>query len=243
MCLSFKLRDALPLMAAILLIAATFLLPPYEAYEPPAVEAFSEDGCTLIIDAGHGGADGGAVAADGSVESEINLSIARRLDMLAGLVGINTVMTRESESIEYPENAATVREMKRADQKARIELINSVPSGVLISIHQNFYPDPGPSGSQVLYASTQGSRELGEATHGLLVSSLCPDNRRVAAPVDESIYLMRSVRCPAILVECGFISNANELAKLKSGEYQSKLAAVLLSAYTEFASAKDGMSV
>ena len=244
MFISFRLRDALPLMAALALIAATFMLPPYEAAPSDALEVFAQSsGTVLVIDAGHGGADGGAVAADGTVESGINLAIASKLDALAGLFGVQTVMTRESEDITYPEDADSVAEMKRADQRARISLINAQPDAVLISIHQNYYPDPRPSGAQVLYAATDGSRAFGETAHELLTSALCPDNRRVAAPVDEDVYLMRSVHCPAILVECGFISNAAELAKLKSGEYQCKTAAVLLSAYLQSGFTADGMVI
>lgn len=238
---TLKLRDALPLLAALALIAAAFLLPPLEADEPEAAAVFAEGGETLIIDAGHGGADGGASAADGTVESSLNLAVARRLEALAGLFGVETLMTRSSEDISYPADAGSLREMKRADQAARLELINSRPGAVLISIHQNYYPDPRPSGPQVFYSAVSGSRALGEAAQALLVEKLCPESRRLASPVDEDIYLMREANCPAILVECGFISNAAELEQLKSGEYQNKLAAVLLTAYLQYAGTADGM--
>lgn len=245
MFLTFKFRDALPLCIALMLILVLFLLPEYPAAETneDALTVFAENERVLIIDAGHGGADGGAVAADGTVESGINLAIAKRLEALAGLFGVETVMTRESEDIDYPETADTVAKMKSADQNARIKLINSVPDGVLISIHQNFYPDSRPSGSQVLYAATDGSRELGELTHAAIVEALCPDNRRVAAQIDSDIYIMRSVHCPAILVECGFISNPGELSRLLSDTYQTKLAAVLLTSYLQYESASETMRV
>lgn len=232
MFLTVKLRDALPLMAALMLIAATFLLPPYELDEPAAA-AFSASEHILIIDAGHGGADGGAVAADGTPESGINLAVAKKLEALSGLFAVRTLMTRSDEELDYPEGADSIAEMKRADQNARVRLINSVQNGVLISIHQNYYPDSRPSGAQALYSASEGSRELGELVHELLVENLSPGNRRVAAPADEDIYLMRSARCPAVLVECGFISNPGELEKLKTDEYQTELAAVLLTAYLQ----------
>ena len=169
--------------------------------------------------------------------------MARWLEALAGLFGVETVMTRESEDIDYPEEADTVSKMKQADQNARVKLINSVPDGVLISIHQNYYPDSRPSGAQVLYAATDGSQELGELAHGAITSALCPDSRRVAAPISRDIFLMRSVKCPAILVECGFISNAGELEKLRSGTYQTKLAALLLTSYLQYRSAAETMRV
>lgn len=244
MFVTFKFKDAIPLCVALMLIFVVFLLPEYPVSErEEAVSVFAAGEQVLIIDAGHGGVDGGAVAADGSVESTINLAIARRLEALAGLFGVETVMTRESEDIDYPEDADTVSKMKQADQNARVKLINSVPDGVLISIHQNYYPDSRPSGAQVLYAATDGSQELGELAHGAITSALCPDSRRVAAPISRDIFLMRSVKCPAILVECGFISNAGELEKLRSGTYQTKLAALLLTSYMQYRSAAETMRV
>ena len=188
MFVTFKFKDAIPLCVALMLIFVVFLLPEYPVSErEEAVSVFAAGEPVLIIDAGHGGADGGAVAADGSVESAINLAIARRLEALAGLFGVETVMTRESEDIDYPEEADTVSKMKQADQNARVKLINSVPDGVLISIHQNYYPDSRPSGAQVLYAATDGSQELGELAHGAITSALCPDSR---------LFPIRQIRCP-----------------------------------------------
>jgi N-acetylmuramoyl-L-alanine amidase len=188
----------------------------------------------MIIDAGHGGLDGGASSADGTLESAVNLAIAQKLEFLADFLGVETVMTRTSEQLDYPDDARTVHEKKVWDQKSRIELINSTENAVLISIHQNKYPDPRPRGSQVLYAATEGSQEFGELTHNALISTLNPENRRVTAPISDSIYLMKNIRCPAILVECGFLSNREEAALLADGSYQTKLSMVLLSSYLHF---------
>lgn len=241
---TFKFRDALPLCVALVLVLVVFLLPEYPvAEQDETVSVFSENEPVLIIDAGHGGADGVAVASDGTVESAINLSIAQKLDALARLFGTNTVMTRNSEDIDYPDDADTIPKMKSADQNARVALINSIGNGVLISIHQNFYPDSRPSGAQVLYAATDGSQRLGEMAHAAVNAALCPDNRRVAAPIDEDIYLMRSVHCPAILVECGFISNPAELQNLQNSTYQKKLSAILLSSYLQYEAETYGMRI
>lgn len=188
----------------------------------------------LIIDAGHGGLDGGAVAVDGTLESTINLVIAQKLEIMAQFFGVETVMTRVSETLDYPEELTTIREKKVWDQKRRIALINSVESGILISIHQNNYPDPRPSGPQVFYATVDGSDVLAELAHGVLTERLDKDNRRVAAPISERVYLMKHITCPGILVECGFLSNANEAALLASDNYESKLALVLLCAFGSY---------
>jgi N-acetylmuramoyl-L-alanine amidase len=198
-----------------------------------AQSAFAS-GETLIIDAGHGGADGGAVSDSGVEESGVNLSIAARAQAVAALLGITTIMTRDSEDIDYPEDADTIKSKKLYDQKRRVALINQTDGAMLLSIHQNSYPDARPTGTQVLYAATEGSREWGESAHNALVELLCPENRRVAAPISDSIYLMKNVSCPAILVECGFLSNAQEAQLLQTDEYQIKLALVLIGTYWRY---------
>ena len=189
----------------------------------------------LIVDAGHGGLDGGASTADGVTESTINLEIAERLVFLARFFGVETVMTRTAEELDYPDEAGTVRQKKAWDQKQRIALIKGTENAVLISIHQNKFPDPRPRGTLALYAKTKGSKEFGEITHAMLIEKLNPENHRVAAPISESIYLMRSIDCPAVLVECGFLATTEEAALLCDGGDQTKLAAVLLASYAAFA--------
>ena len=188
----------------------------------------------LVIDAGHGGEDGGAVSPEGLIESGINLDIAQRLDAISGFLGIHSAMTRNSESIEYPESARTVRARKAFDQKSRLEFINSFENAVLMSIHQNKYPDSRVSGPQVFFAAVSGSRGLAEIAQQRLADSLCPENRRVAAPISTTIFLMRSADCPAILVECAFLSNPREASLLNTPEYRQKIALALISSYIEF---------
>lgn len=241
MAISIRLRDVLPLLAALVLVVLCFALPPIYADEAEPATAEAETTRVLIIDAGHGGEDGGAVTAGGVPESGINLSIAQKLEALAGLCGVESVMTRESQDINYPESAATTAQRKQSDQKARIELINSQSDAVLISIHQNFFPTAQPSGCQVLYGKPEGSRELGELTHRNLTEALCPTSRRVAAPISEDIYLMRSAKCTSILVECGFLSNPSEAALLQTEDYQLKISALLLASYLQYEAGSDGM--
>ena len=167
----------------------------------------------LILDAGHGGEDGGAVAPNGTVEADINLQIALRARAIAELTGIEVVMTRDSPDIAYPDNATTIAERKKADQHQRAELIRK---------------------TEVLYAASDGREALGTQIHDDLVAYLDPQNRRVAAPISEKIYLMREVKCPAVLVECGFLSNESECTKLKDGGYQTKLAAVIIASYLQY---------
>ena len=197
------------------------------------------EGHILVIDAGHGGEDGGAVAPDGTLESDVNLIVALRLEALARLLGVPTRMTRRSREIDYPPELTTTARRKVYDQHSRAELIRSTPGAVLVSIHQNKYPDPRPRGPQVLYAADGESKTLGEAAHALLTQALWPENRRVAAPASKDIYLLRAAQCPAILAECGFLSNPEEAALLAEPDYQTKIALCLLSAYLrQFAEGK-----
>ena len=184
----------------------------------------------LVIDAGHGGVDSGAVAADGSKESDINLAIALKLRALAEFFGQENIMIRQndvtmSDSASYSE---------RRDLERRAEITNSSGKCVYISIHQNFYPTGQPSGSLVIYASGEESERLGKLTHQNLIHSLNPDNRRIAEPARGEIYILSKLTCPAILVECGFMSNFSEMEKLKSSEYQTSLASVLMSSFLQY---------
>ena len=192
----------------------------------------TDDEICLVIDPGHGGIDGGAIAFNGVRESDINLAIGLKLHALADFLGARSVLTRDDDSSRT--DAASYSEHE--DLVYRTDLINAVPNAVLISIHQNFYPTSQPSGGQVLYASGAESRSLGEKTQSNLVSLLQPDNRRLSEPASKRLYLTSHVNCPAILVECGFLSNLTDLDLLSKDEYQTSLAAVLLISYLQFLS-------
>lgn len=185
---------------------------------------------TLVIDPGHGGIDGGAISTDGTKESDINLAIALKLRALAEFVGQGTVMTREDDS--WRTDAASYSEHE--DLVHRTEIINGAPNAILFSIHQNCFPTAQPSGAQVLYAKNEGSEALGKITHNNLISCLDPENRRVAEPASEKLYITANVRCPAILVECGFMSNNFDVLKLKDDSYQLSLALVLMCSFLQY---------
>lgn len=201
-----------------------------------AKESSAHGDLMLIIDAGHGGEDGGAVASDGTKESDLNLSVAKKTEAICGLLGYQSIMTREREDINYPKSATTIRAKKVADQKARVELINGTPNAVLLSIHQNVYPHSKPCGAQALFGKVDGSALFAELIQKNIAENVDQENRRNAAKISDDIYLMKKAQCPAVLVECGFMSNPDELKKLKSPEYQTKLAAVFVAAYIQFLS-------
>ena len=215
----------LVVLLALIVVFGGWFAADWQLQRAEAAASWTDPKQVLILDAGHGGEDGGAVAPNGTVEADINLQIALRARAIAEMTGIEVVMTRDSPDITYPDNATTIAERKKADQHQRAKLIRKT---------DNCYPDCKPSGAQVLYAASDGSEALGTQIHDNLVAYLDPQNRRVAAPISEKIYLMREVKCPAVLVECGFLSNESECTKLKDGGYQTKLAAVIIASYLQY---------
>lgn len=188
----------------------------------------------LVIDAGHGGEDGGAVSVSGAIESQINLSIALRLDQIMGLFGVNAVLLRDSDISLHNSNASTLREKKVSDLHNRVAAIQALDDPIVISIHQNTYSSSKYHGAQVFYANGERSLPLAQITQTALRQNLDPDNQRQPAAVPKSVYLMNHITCKAILVECGFLSNPEEDILLQSSGYQTKLAATLAGAYLNY---------
>ena len=185
---------------------------------------FEREHC-IVIDPGHGGEDGGATSCTGRMESEYNLAISRRLDDLMHLLGYQTRMTRTSDVSIYT-TGDTIARKKISDLKERVRIVNETSNALLISIHQNQFSDSRYSGAQVFYAKTDGSKELGQRLQTYLVSALNPGSHRKSKPI-SSVYLMEKIRCPGILVECGFLSNPQEEARLRDSNYQKKLCCVI----------------
>lgn len=211
-----------------LLFAAFLLL--FTAAQLSAVPVIGEGALPcLVIDPGHGGIDGGAIAFNGIKESEINLAIGLKMQSLAEFLGVRTAMTREDDS----SRSDTASYSEHEDLVKRAETVNTIQNAVLISVHQNFYPTSQPSGAQVLYASDERSRMLGELTQQNLVRHLQPENRRLSEPASKKLFLLSHVSCPAILVECGFLSNIGDLELLTQNKYQSSLAVILLGSFLQ----------
>ena len=188
---------------------------------------------TIVIDAGHGGEDGGAVSPDGVRESALNLEIAMRLNDMLHLIGCETQMIRTADVSIHSSDAGSISEKKISDLKNRVQIVNAAGDALLVSIHQNMFEDARYDGAQVFYAPTAGSRELAEALQAQLALSLDPDNHRAVKPA-ETVYLMKNISCTGILVECGFLSNAAECAKLCTAAYQKQLSIVLAGSVTDY---------
>lgn len=218
------------------LVAATYSL---FSGPNPAVSAVARPDrllwSTVVIDAGHGGEDGGAVSPAGNVESHVNLAIARRLDVLLGLFGANVVMLRTEDASLCDTGAETLRQKKVTDLHNRVAAIEATPNATLISIHQNIYDGSAKyHGAQVFYTNPALSLPFAQFTQETLRIALDPSNTRHATKIPEAVYLMKNITCRGILVECGFLSNPAEDALLQTGVYQTKIAAALASAYLSY---------
>lgn len=185
---------------------------------------------TLVIDAGHGGEDGGAVSITGVPESRINLAIACKLEDILSLYGLAPQMLRREDISLHDSSASTLREKKVSDLHNRVSAVEAAENPLLISIHQNTYPDGRYHGAQVFYAPTSGSREFAQQVQRSLSENLDPSNMREIKQIPETVYLMNHISCPGVLVECGFLTNPEEEALLRQDTYQRKLAVSLAGA-------------
>ena len=179
----------------------------------------------IIIDAGHGGFDGGAVAADGTQEQYLNLDIARKINEYLLKLGYETIMTRNDDDSIHDADAETIRQKKVSDIHNRLSIIEKNPDSVFISVHQNFYSESKYSGAQVFYSpNNPNSEQLAANIQNSIVSSLQPTNTRQIKKSDSSIYLLYHSVTPSVMVECGFLSNKEETEKLKNDNYRLQMA-------------------
>ena len=188
----------------------------------------------IIIDAGHGGEDGGATSCTGKLESSFNLEISLRLNDLLHLLGYDTAMIRTSDVSIYTKGE-TIAQKKVSDLKERVRIANETENALLLSIHQNTYPESRYSGAQVFYANTAGSQQLAKELQSSFTTTVNQGSNRKSKKAD-GIYLMEHISCTGILVECGFLSNPEEEARLRSMEYQKKICCVIASSVSTYLS-------
>lgn len=180
---------------------------------------------TIIIDPGHGGVDGGATSCTGVLESKFNLEISLRLNDFLQFLGHRTIMIRKEDISVYTEGD-TIARKKMSDLKERVRIINHTQDAILLSIHQNTFPDGRYSGAQVFYAGTEGSQILAKKLQDSFISTINPGSNRQEKKC-SNVYLMEHIRCPGLLIECGFLSNPEEEGRLRNADYQKKLCAVI----------------
>ncbi len=223
--LRFFLFSAVLLGAALMLGRIFF---PPEALSAGTAEA---ERVTVILDPGHGGRDGGAHGEDGTLEKDLNLSVSKKLAELLALADVNVVMTRDRD-IELADPSSSHK--KRDDLNARLAMTKQYDRAVLVSIHMNKFPVEKYSGLQVYYSQNhKGSLVLAETVQKNAVS-LRQENARQVKAAGDNIFLLHHAAIPAVLVECGFLSNPTERELLKNEDYQMGLAMTLASSILDY---------
>lgn len=216
-----------------ILVFAVFLIIPLLGNR--AVMVFSENTQPrkiVIIDAGHGGIDSGAVSCTGIYESHLNLQIASRLRDLSHLLGMSTIMIRDTDSSLHSEGN-TIAAQKVSDIRERVRIVNTTPNAILISIHQNTFQDSRYSGTQVFYNNQPGSKDMAEKLQVAFKQTLNGRNNRQPKRI-SGVYLMEHINCTGILVECGFLSNPQEEALLRDEGYQKTLCCVIAASLHQY---------
>lgn len=190
-------------------------------------------GITVVIDAGHGGEDGGAIAND-IIEKDINLSVAKKLADILKVSGYRVILTRDNDEM-VDAVGETLRERKVSDMHNRLDIFNESETNVVISIHQNKFSQAQYCGTQVFYSTNNDkSCNLAAAIRDDIRTLVQPDNTRECKPAGSEIFLLNSSTVPAVIVECGFISNYEEAQKLKTEEYQNKMAFAIFAGFMDY---------
>lgn len=215
------LKEFVSLLSVMLLLALSIFLIDSRLKAVMSENILSEkEQYTVVIDAGHGGFDSGKVGVDGTLEKDVNLIIAKKLEKLLKTADVKVIMTRETDNGLYEESSAN---KKRQDMINRASLINQADADCVVSIHQNSYPDESIHGAQVFYyAGSESGKTLAALIQGELVSDVDPQNHRLEKS-DSSYYLLKNCTAPIVIVECGFLSNREESKKIVDDTYQQKL--------------------
>ncbi len=185
----------------------------------------------IVIDAGHGGVDAGTSAADGTTEKDINLQIALNLYDFLNICGIDCKLIRNSDEEFYPNG----EDRSRSDLYNRLDYVNSIDNAVLVSIHQNFFNDTNEWGMQVWYTgNVDSSKKLADNILNNTKMFIQPENTRSNKQSDESYYILYKAQVPSVMVECGFMSNPQEVANLKSSAYRKRIACTITLGITQY---------
>ena len=237
------LRLGAGLLAFCLIFSATvfFMRGAFALAQPAAAEPAA--GVVFVLDAGHGGEDCGALGADGTQEKQLNLAITQMLGELLTAAGQRVVYTRTEDKLLYTEEQNIRGQRKMYDLRNRLEIAEGQSGAVLVSIHMNKFTDPQYSGLQVYYGkAAAGSRLLAEKIQATVRADLQPTNRRTTKAAGEEIYLLHRASMPAVLIECGFLSNPAECQKLSDKNEQKRLSFSIFCAMMEYISEDGGQT-
>ena len=208
-----------------------------------SVTVFSESVVTkpvIVIDAGHGGEDGGTQSADGILEKDINFKISLKLEKKLKDEGFDTVMVRDSDKLIYDDNCTNMRSKKSSDIHNRLDIMKKYADCIFISIHQNYFTQSKYSGAQVFHRPEhEQSRTLAESIQKSIVNSIQNDNTRQIKSCTSDVYLIHNAVSTAVMVECGFLSNPEEAEKLNDDAYQQKMALAIAEGLKNYLNTKE----
>lgn len=189
----------------------------------------------VLANASHGGFDGGASAADGTVEKDINLQIALKTAYILRLNGFEVIMTRDSDTGTEDDESEAIAKRKKSDLSNRLQMMKDYPDAIYVSIHLNKFTTSAANGAQVFYTQNyKEARDLAQSVQQSIVTLIQPENTRVVKQGTDSTYLLKNAAVPTIIVECGFLSNKAELEKLKNDDYQSQMALAIVGGIMDY---------
>ncbi len=233
--LSFNLNRFLSITLAIILVFSVVLS--VNMADVTTSGAKIDYSKTVIVDAGHGGEDGGTQSSAGVLEKDINLDISMKIGNILSLMGYTVVYTRIDDTLHYDSSAVKQRQKKVSDIHHRMSIIENYPEAVFLSIHQNYFTQSKYYGAQVFYSkNNEKSKILAESIQTNLRELAQPENDRRIKPSGTDIYLLYHAKSPAVMVECGFLSNAGEALLLSDSEYQKKISLAVAAGFEEYMS-------
>ena len=231
--ISFNLKSFISL--SLIFIIAFFLVISLNMADIATTSLLVDEGEVVIVDAGHGGEDGGAQSSAGVLEKDINLSVSQRLGNLLRLMGYSVVYTRSDDSLHYGSDAVRQRQKKVSDIHYRMNIMKAYPQALFLSIHQNHFSESKYYGAQVFYSENDAlSKTIAESIQTNLKKLLQPENNRQIKPSGTDVYLLYKAVSPAVMVECGFLSNAGEALLLDDEAYQKKLILAIAAGLEEY---------
>ena len=219
------------------LISLILIIPMLDFDFPlPSNSVGANSNITIVLDAGHGGEDGGAQG-NGFSEKDLNLDITLRLASFLREQGVNVVLTRDTDSLLYDTESDYKGKKKAQDLRKRLEIANSCENPVLVSIHMNYFAQTQYSGLQVWYSKNDSrSKTLANFIQSNVKNTLQPNNNRATKEATSSIFLLHNATCPAVLIECGFLSNPDEAHALGDANYRQNLANVIFKSIMDYIS-------
>ncbi len=226
----------LPIYALVIILLLTMAMLGNYTITTLAENTFADRKYCVIIDAGHGGVDGGTTSCTGILEKNINLDIAVKLNEILKLMGYRTKMIRTTDESIYTEGNS-IAGKKASDLKNRVKIVNETPNAILVSIHQNYFEADKYKGAQVFYNTVEDSKNVATQLQNNFVKYINPGSKRLPKKAD-GVYLMQNTNCTSVLIECGFLSNHEEEALLRDGDYQNKLCSVIAATLSKYIEAK-----